>query len=136
MKKEPSLSTPDKHSANNHISRFYVDDFQQVTSRVDLNDYLKTMRMEKWQNQDEHGNQHEYSRNGGIVHVTEMQIKQLRTYEADDFYSSWSKMANNFTTGWSVTTQGDNGTAPWHHVEHEFGGGQVFRVDIKSKLVT
>ena len=68
-----NLTTPFQNSANNHISRFYVDDFKEISTRLDLNDYLKRTLMEKWQNQDEDGNQNEYSRNGGIVHITEMQ---------------------------------------------------------------
>ena len=59
------------HSANKHVSRFYADDFRQIKTRKDLNDYLKLTLPEKWQNQDENGNQNEYSRNNGIVHITE-----------------------------------------------------------------
>ena len=35
--------------------------------------------MPKWENQDENGNQNEYSRNNGIVHITEMQAWWLIT---------------------------------------------------------
>ena len=60
------------HSANQHVSRFYADDFRQIKTRTDLMNYLKLTLPEKWQNQDENGNQNEYSRNNGIVHITEL----------------------------------------------------------------
>ena len=90
-----NLTTPFQNSANNHISRFYVDDFKEISTRLDLSDYLKRTLMEKWQNQDENGNQNEYSRNGGIVHITEMQAWWLI-----NFFCVYSALNSQNRTSW------------------------------------
>ena len=96
----------------NKSTKTYFGDFESIKNRKDLQNYLTGPLMEKFFTTKNHALM-DFSPEGQIFYISELQIRQLRTRDPSDFLNYPDKQ--NYTFGWQPPNEDEElWFTPWN----------------------